>query len=96
LKVVFRRAARHELESGANWYESKSSGLGLEFAKAVKAKIELIAHAPLLYQEALHGTRRAVLSRFPYVIYFRVSEEKLVILAIFHSSREPIIWQQRK
>jgi plasmid stabilization system protein ParE len=96
LKVAFRPAARDELEAGASWYESKSPGLGLEFVKAVKVKVDLIIQSPLMYQEAMHGTRRAALNRFPYVIYFRINGQRLVILAVFHSSRKPTIWQRRQ
>jgi hypothetical protein len=38
--LVSMSCNKHELEVGANWCKSRSSDLGLEFAKAVKAKIQ--------------------------------------------------------
>jgi hypothetical protein len=43
----------------------------------------------------VHGeTRRAVLSRFPYAVYFRVDAEDVVVLAV-HGRQHPSHWQQR-
>jgi toxin ParE1/3/4 len=94
VKVVLRAAARRELREGAEWYEARVPGLGLEFARAVRAKIELIVQSPLLFEEAEHGTRKAVVGRFPYTVFYRVFPARIVIVAVFHSSRKPIVWRR--
>ncbi|MGH7355643.1 MAG: hypothetical protein ACRELS_13840 [Candidatus Rokuibacteriota bacterium] len=33
--------------------------------------------------------RRAILRRFPYVLWYRVSDKSLVVLACVHGSRDP-------
>jgi plasmid stabilization system protein ParE len=93
VKVVLRAAARRELREGAEWYDARVPGLGLEFARAVKAKIELIAQSPHLFEEAEHGTRKAVVGRFPYTVFYRVFPARFVLVAVFHSSRRQFVWR---
>ncbi len=78
MKLLIRAAAQRELQDGAEWYESKVPGLGLEFTLAIKAKFALIQRSPKLFQEAEHGTRRAVVSRFPYTVFYRLILTRLL------------------
>jgi toxin ParE1/3/4 len=34
--------------------------------------------------------------RFPYGIYFRAEARRIVVLAVFHSRRDPEIWRGRE
>jgi plasmid stabilization system protein ParE len=96
VKVVFRAATQREIEDGAAWYEAQVRGLGLEFTEAVNAKVLLIAKTPELFQIAEHRTRRAILSRFPYTIFYRIAQNRIVIVAVFHSARKPIVWLRKR
>jgi plasmid stabilization system protein ParE len=33
--------------------------------------------------------RRALLTRFPYAVYFRETEESVQVFAVFHARRDP-------
>ena len=39
--------------------------------------------------------RRALLRRFPYALFFRIVDDAVFVMACFHSSRDPRIWQHR-
>ena len=54
-----------------------------------------IAEAPLRYPVAEHGTRRLVLRRFPYNVFYRVGTEEIVIVAVAHQKRHPGYWAVR-
>jgi hypothetical protein len=54
------------------WYQSKRFGLGRELGEESNRIVERIAVGPLQFPRVHGETRRAVLSRFPYVVYFRV------------------------
>jgi hypothetical protein len=42
------------------------------------------------------GPRRALLRHFPYALIFVIeADETLVVIACFHGSRDPALWQQR-
>jgi len=51
----------------------------------------------LLFQfpEIREGVRRALLHRFPYSVYFKVSEEVIEVVGILHQYRNPTVWEQR-
>jgi plasmid stabilization system protein ParE len=93
-KVVFRPQAEDDALHVHAWYESRRAGLGRQFGQALDALVARIADNPLVYQSVHRETRRAVLSRFPYAIYFRVLEDQIVVLAI-HGRQHPRRWQER-
>lgn len=64
------------------WYELRRSGLGKEFGQAVDALMTRIVANPFLFQRAHRETRRAVLSDFPHAIYFRPTDDEIVVLAV--------------
>jgi plasmid stabilization system protein ParE len=55
----------------------------------------LAAEQPQLYALVHKGMRRVTAERFPYSIYFRAEARRIVVLAVFHGSRDPTIWQRR-
>ena len=58
--------------------------------------VECIASNPLAFP-AVHGeTRRAVVRRFPYGVYFRVIGDDVVVTAVMHGRRLPRRWQSRQ
>jgi plasmid stabilization system protein ParE len=88
LPVVFRLQAEDEALEVRQWYESRRTGLGQKFGQA------RIATSPLAFPRVHGETRRSVLSRFPYAVYFRVADEAIVVLAI-HGRQHPSRWQRR-
>lgn len=95
LQVSFRQAARTEFIEAAAWYESKRPLLGVEFVAEIERCVALAAEQPQLHAVAYRGLRRVICRRFPYGIYFRVTAQRIVVMAVFHSSRDPAIWQGR-
>jgi plasmid stabilization system protein ParE len=94
LEVVFRPRAEDEVLEVRQWYESKRFGLGREFGEELNRIVERIAVGPLQFPRVHGETRRAVLSRFPYAVYFRVADTAVVVLAI-HGRQHPSHWQRR-
>jgi plasmid stabilization system protein ParE len=93
-EVVFRPQAEDDAVEVRAWYEARRAGLGREFGKALDSLLTRIADNPLLYQRVHGDTRRAVLSRFPYAVYFRSTEKLVVVLAI-HGRQHESRWQKR-
>jgi plasmid stabilization system protein ParE len=92
--VVFRPEAEDEALATREWYEARRAGLGKEFAQAVNEIVSRIVDAPLAYQRAHGETRRAVLSRFPYAVYYRLAGEDIVVLGV-HGRQHESRWQSR-
>lgn len=95
LPVTFHRAARAEFIEAAAWYDAQRSSLGVEFITEIERCIALAAEQPQLYAVVHKNIRRITAERFPYSVYFRVEQRRLVVLAVFHGSRNPLIWQTR-
>ena len=94
-KVVFRRAAQRELENATLWYEERRAGLGAEFAAEVDGAIASIAQNPSRFPIMHRDLRCIRVRRFPYSAFFRVESARVVVLAVFHVRRNPLIWQGR-
>ena len=95
LPVTFLRAAHAEFIEAAAWYEAQRPGLGTEFIVQIEQCTVLAAEQPQRYAVVHNGTRRITAERFPYSVYFQVQARRVVVLAVFHSSRDPSIWQRR-
>lgn len=94
-RVRVRKDARNDLEDAALWYESQRGGLGGEFLDEVKQAFEKIASDPTTYRVLRRDTRRAMLQRFPFGVFYRIHESTVVAVAVMHSSRDPKNWKQR-
>ena len=70
MQIVIRPAAAADIEDAFVWYEQKRRGLGLEFLKIVDEAVNAIQRAPQLHAVIHRNTRRALLRRFPYGIYY--------------------------
>jgi plasmid stabilization system protein ParE len=95
LPVVLRRAARAEFDEAYDWYEQRRPGLGDDFASSIRDVFNGIAANPSLHGVVLRDIRKAVVRRFPYCVYYRVKPTRLVVISVFHTSRDPRIWQSR-
>ena len=93
-QVVFRPEAEDEVFEVRQWYDARRSGLGKEFAQAVDELVDRIVENPLAYQRAYKETRRAVLSRFPYALYYRITDDEIVVQAV-HGRQHPSRWRNR-
>jgi len=71
------------------WYESKRNGLGLDFELCLDEVFARITKTPEIYPEWYRNVRCALLTRFPYGIFYRIKDDSIYILAIFHMKRKP-------
>ena len=95
LPIVLRAAAQDEADEAARWYEGQSPGLGADFVAEVQRVLDVIAGQTDRYPIAAGDTREAPLSRYPYCVYYRVRSDRVVVTAVFHTARDPSIWQSR-
>ena len=53
MRVLFRPEARSELLEAQAWYESRATGLGLEFARVVEAAVASASRSPTAFHRSL-------------------------------------------
>ena len=95
LTVIFRAVAEAEYVGAIAYYEAQQPGLGPDFEAEVLAVLDTVANQPDRYPIAYRDTREAPVGRFPYCVYYRVRADRLIVLAVFHQSRDPAEWQSR-
>ncbi|MFP6656309.1 MAG: type II toxin-antitoxin system RelE/ParE family toxin [Myxococcota bacterium] len=88
-RSVFRRAARDDVRSARNWYEGRRPGLGAAFVQRLEACIAQIERNPEIGPVGDEDTRRVQLRRFPYVVYYELYEDDILVLAVWHGRRDP-------
>ena len=89
--------ARLELRAAATWYAEQESGLGEEFVAEVHRTLELLADSAHRYPvwRRDRAYRKALVHRFPYVVFFTEEAAQVRILAIAHQKRKPGYWLRR-
>ncbi len=95
LRIRLIEEAETEFHAARSYYDDCDSALGERFTSAVEAKLRSIQEHPDLYAITQANVREAILTSFPYVIYFTVRDETVDVWAVFHQSRDPDIWQSR-
>lgn len=95
LTIDFLPEARREFDKAADRYEAQSSGLGTDFVTAVDRVLLRISTQPNFYATVWRNVREGLVSRFPFVVYYREEATRILVLSVFHTSRNPLIWKRR-
>jgi len=95
LPIVFRVEAQAEFDEAFDWYEQQRAGLGVEFLISVAEILENIGSFPKAYEIVFDDVRRAVVHKFPYLVLYIIEPSQVVVMAVFHSKRDPQVWQDR-
>jgi toxin ParE1/3/4 len=95
LPVAFFEEAEAEFDEAAAWYERRREGLGRDFVAKVQEVLDRICELPTMHPVVHKDVRRALVGRFPYAIFYRVQSEHVIVLSVFHTSRDPSVWKQR-
>ena len=94
--VKFLSAAEIEADDAVVWYEEEETGLGTKFRESVESTILSIKNNPFAYP-VVEGSRnrRALIDRFPYIVVYSLETDLILIVSVFHTSRNPMIWRGR-
>ncbi len=87
--------ARDEFDAAVDWYEQQQPGLGTAFLDRVRDEFARIAANPQLHSIVYQDVRKAVVQKFPYVVLYKEEAGEVVVIAVFHTARDPAIWQGR-
>jgi hypothetical protein len=88
-KLEIAAVAALELAEAHDWYEQEEPGLGAELLAEFAIVRKRVLGRPLSFPRVDVDTRRALLKRFPYGVYFVVEEDVVSVTAFFHGRRDP-------
>lgn len=94
-KVHVRGAAELDVALAQDWYEGQRPGLGSEFNAEFGRIVARLEQTPLIYPAVHRTVRRAVLRRFPFLVWFRVEASTVIVLACTHGKLDPDAVSQR-
>lgn len=92
----FHPEAESELLDAIDYYESRSKGLGLDFALEVYQAIRSVCEHPQAWPILDGDVRRCLIKRFPYGVLYSVENDSALILAVMHLHMKPGYWKERK
>lgn len=95
-EIIVKPSAEADIADAIAWYNSKREGLGTEFLVALDAKIHEIRKNPNHFQLIYQNIRRALTSRFPFGVFFVIENQKIIVLAVQHTSRNPEVWSKQR
>ncbi|MDZ4383544.1 MAG: type II toxin-antitoxin system RelE/ParE family toxin [Thermodesulfovibrionia bacterium] len=93
--VVFLHEAEQEILEAAIYYQSRASGLGIDYLSEVERAVQAIAESPNRWPIIEGELRRRLVRRFPFGILYRIESEEIVIIAVAHLRRKPGYWRER-
>ncbi|MFL5330195.1 MAG: type II toxin-antitoxin system RelE/ParE family toxin [Gemmataceae bacterium] len=95
--VRFDPFARSEFLEAIQHYEEAQKGLGREFRSEIENAIQVIRRSPRAFGSVANvaGVRRLNVKRFPYYLPYLELADRIQILAVAHSKRQPGYWSGR-
>ena len=94
-RLVLTDEAQAEFDEAFDYYERQRSGMGDAFDKSVRDSFKLIVRRPLTFAKIFRDVRKTRVAKFPYAIFYHLEGATIVVDAVFHSSRDPKVWQSR-
>lgn len=94
-RLRFDEAARAEYLSTLRFYRGDSAKLARAFADEFRRVSILLERHPMLGAPYYSGTRRKLLTRFPYALIYLIDGSDVVVVALAHQRREPFYWADR-
>lgn len=87
--------AKQDVFDAVTWYNSKQTGLSERFLGELELVFQRIETLPLHFMKVHRNSRQALLSKFPFAVHYFIENERIVVFAIIHTSRNPKRWQSR-
>ena len=96
-KINIQPDAKTDIAGAAEWYDEQRFGLGMELMQRIDEALKQILHQPFGYKKVFMDFRKILTKKFPFFIYYYIDTEKkkIEIVAVIHTSRNPLIWKKR-
>lgn len=91
----FHPEALEEAENAATFYKEQQLGLEVRFLEALNDTIARIRRNPLVYRRIESEIRKCRVMRFPYGVIYRVSTDRIEVIAVMHLRQRPGYWKSR-
>ena len=95
--IQISQDALQDIRDASEWYNFKAKGLGNEFKKQVISQVNTLKKNPAIYAIRYADVRCLLIKNYPFLVHFTIDETHSLVkvFAVFHTSRNPRIWQER-
>lgn len=81
-----------DLSSATRYYDAISSELGDRFRQSIREKLVTISQSPELFGKIREDVRGVRISKFPFILLYRVVGDMVVILGVKHAASDRAGW----
>lgn len=92
LPLVYGRRVGRDLANAFAYYEEQLEGLGERFLRTVDTTFDAIERYPEMFAKVHGDVRRAIISQFPYAVFYRIEPKRVVVFRVLHTARDPRAW----
>ncbi len=92
----FNRNFESEANGHYRWYQARQLGLGRDFLDDLDELLNDIHANPARFALVTATIRQGMMSRFPFVVYYRTKPDRVRILALWHTARGSSAWKSRR
>ena len=92
--IVAIEEVKSDIDSGEEFYETQSDGIGSYFRDCIISDIESLRLYAGIHQKHL-GAYRMLSQRFPYAIYYDIQGVLAIVIAVLDMRRNPS-WAHKK
>jgi plasmid stabilization system protein ParE len=94
-EIILLPEALADAREAYEWDEGRSPGLGERFLTCVDECLDYIRRDPQMFEVVHEGFRRAIVGKFPYVIFYEHERDVVTVYSVFYSAQYPEKWRQR-
>jgi plasmid stabilization system protein ParE len=88
-RVLVDESVLDELNSAAEYFESKKEDLGIQFIHDWNSTLDNLSLNPMHYQVRFKQFRVALFTHFSYIIIYQVQDETIFVYRLVHAKRNP-------
>ena len=90
-KIILSPSAHIDEYEAYEWYELQKPGLGEAFLQELAEAYQQIASHPHHYGfiDGRKQLRDYLLHRFPYLVVYRIAQDRIEVIAVHHSRKHP-------
>lgn len=88
LSCSYADAARSDIDAIYRYIANSNPSAAIDVINAIDAAIELLSLYPMKSRRTRRlGIRALPLSRYPYIVFFKIRHGELIVLHVLHAAR---------
>jgi hypothetical protein len=80
--VIIEPEAKDDIAAAMSYYDGEREGLGQDFLDELKWLLTNVSENPRQYQVFRRTTHRAVMRRFPFLVFYRFDDARAYVIAV--------------